>query len=93
MAPRHGGILLFLCCLANRILSGIAEGMASGADEALVFDSLAELGRSAEWPDVLDQVMRWQGVGMIIAMLFGGAIYDPIFMRHLFSRIRSDEAL
>ena len=83
VAPRHGGIVLLLCCLANRVLSGMAEGMASGADEALVFDSLAERGRSAEWPRVLDHVMRWQGVGMVIAMLVGGAVYDPIFMNRL----------
>src|SRR5580658_1173139 len=85
VAPRRGGIVLFLCCMANRVLSGMAEGMASGADEALVFDSLAERGRSDEWPMVLDQVMRWQGVGMVIAMLVGGAVYDPVFMGRLFS--------
>src|SRR5271156_1431261 len=85
IAPLRGGIVLLLCCLANRILSGMAEGMASGADEALVFDSLAERGRSNEWPRVLDQVMRWQGVGMVIAMLVGGAVYDPVFMGRLFS--------
>src|SRR5450631_3735645 len=85
VAPRNGGIVLLLCCLANRILSGMAEGMASGADEALVFDSLAERGRSKEWPQVLDQVMRWQGVGMVIAMLVGGAVYDPVFMGRIFS--------
>src|SRR5277367_3081223 len=85
VAPRHGGIVLLLCCLANRILSGMAEGMASGADEALVFDSLAERGRSNEWPRVLDQVMRWQGVGMVIAMLVGGAVYDPVFVGRLLS--------
>jgi MFS family permease len=85
VAPRQGGLVLLLCCLANRILSGTAEGMASGADEALVFDSLAERGRSSEWPQVLDQVMRWQGVGMVIAMLVGGAVYDPTFMERLFS--------
>ena len=80
VAPRNGGLVLLLCCLANRILSGMAEGMASGADEALVFDSLAERKRSDEWPMVLDQVMRWQGVGMVIAMLVGGAVYDPHFI-------------
>jgi MFS family permease len=85
VAPLHGGIILLLCCLANRILSGMAEGMANGADEALVFDSLAERGRSKEWPKVLDQVMRWQGVGMVIAMLVGGAVYDPAFMGHFLS--------
>jgi hypothetical protein len=57
--------------------------MASGADEALVFDSLAERGRSGEWPLVLDQVMRWQGLGMIVAMIVGGAVYDPAFINHL----------
>ena len=90
VAPRHGRIVLLLCCLANRILSGMAEGMANGADEALVFDSLAERGRSSEWPRVLDQVMRWQGVGMVIAMLVGGAVYDPVFMGRLFSSFGSD---
>ncbi|HEY3898615.1 MAG TPA: MFS transporter [Chthoniobacter sp.] len=83
LAPRNGGLLLFLCCLANRLLSGTAEGMASGADEALVFDSLAERGRAGEWPRVLDQVMRWQGVGIIIAMIVGGAVYDPAFLQRL----------
>jgi MFS family permease len=86
-APLHGGIVLLLCCLANRVLSGMAEGMASGADEALVFDSLAERDRSGEWPKVLDQVMRWQGVGMVIAMLVGGAAYDPVLMGRLFSAV------
>jgi len=87
VAPRNGGLVLLLCCLANRVLSGMAEGMASGADEALVFDSLAERGRSSEWPHVLDQVMRWQGVGMVVAMLVGGAVYDPAFMGRLFSAL------
>jgi MFS family permease len=82
-APIHGGLVLLLCCLANRILSGMAEGMASGADEALVFDSLAERNRSDEWPKVLEQVMRWQGVGMVIAMLVGGAVYDHVFVGRL----------
>ncbi len=85
VAPHHGGMVLLLCCLANRILSGMAEGLASGADEALVFDSLAERGRSNEWPRVLDQVMRWQGVGMVIAMLVGGALYDPGVMSRFLS--------
>jgi MFS family permease len=89
-APRNGGLVLLLCCFGNRILSGMAEGMASGADEALVFDSLAERGRSDEWPKVLDQVMRWQAVGMVIAMLLGGAAYDPIFMTRFASFVGVD---
>jgi MFS family permease len=84
VAPRNGGTTLFLCCLANRLLSGAAEGMANGADEALVFDSLAERGRDSEWPLVLDQVMRWQSLGFVVAMLVGGAVYDPGFLNRVF---------
>jgi MFS family permease len=87
VAPARGGTLLFLLCLANRLLSGVAEGLASGADEALVFDSLAESKRSAEWPQVLDQVTRFQSVGLVIAMLVGGAIYDPGFMNSIASAL------
>jgi MFS family permease len=83
VAPRNGGTTLFMCCLANRLLSGAAEGLASGADEALVFDSLAERGRQTEWPLVLDQVMRWQSLGFVVAMLVGGAVYDPGFLNRL----------
>src|SRR5258708_13782152 len=88
VAPAGGGTMLFLLCLANRLLRGVAEGLASGADEALVFDSLAESGRSAEWPQVLDQVTRWQSVGMVVAMLVGGAIYDPGFMNRITGALR-----
>lgn len=84
VAPLHGGASLFLCCLANRLLSGAAEGMASGADEALVFDSLAERGREKEWPLVLDQVMRWQSLGFVVAMVVGGAVYDPALLNRVF---------
>ena len=80
-APFGHPALLFWIFLANRIISGAAEASASGADEALVFDSLAEQGRSEEWPHVLDQVMRWQSAGFIAAMLIGGAVYDPVLMQ------------
>ena len=80
MAPRNGGTVLFLFCLANRLLSGLSEGLASGADEALVYDSLAEGERSGEWHRVLEQVTRWQSIGMVLAMLAGGALYAPGFV-------------
>lgn len=80
VAPRDGGAVLFLFCLANRILSGLAEGLASGADEAIVYDSLAERGRSGEWNAVLEQLTRWQSVGFVVAMLAGGAVYAPGFV-------------
>ena len=79
-APRNGGAVLFLFCLANRLLSGLAEGLASGADEAIVYDSLAERGRTGEWQHVLEQLTRWQSIGFVVAMLAGGAVYAPGFV-------------
>ena len=79
-APRNGGTVLFLFCIANRILSGLAEGLASGADEAIVYDSLAERGRTGEWQHVLEQLTRWQSIGFVVAMLAGGAVYAPSFV-------------
>ena len=79
-APRNGGTVLFLFCIANRILSGLAEGLASGADEAIVYDSLAEQGRTGEWQHVLEQLTRWQSIGFVVAMLAGGAVYAPGFV-------------
>jgi len=49
LAPRNGGAMLFLVCLANRLMSGIAEGMASGADEGgdVLGGPLREFGQHA----------------------------------------------
>ena len=80
LAPLDGGAVLFLFCLANRILSGLAEGLASGADEAIVYDSLAERDRAGEWHRVLEQLTRWQSAGFVVAMLAGGAVYAPGFV-------------
>ena len=74
-APR-GASWLFWVFLVNRVLSGAAEASASGADEALAYDSLAAEGRADEWPGVLERLMRWQSGGFFVAMLFGGAVYD-----------------
>jgi hypothetical protein len=48
VAPRHGGMVLLACCLANRILSGMAEGMASGADEARPVGRMAARARPGD---------------------------------------------
>jgi MFS family permease len=76
VAPRNGGWVLGGCCLLNRVLSGTAEAMASGADESLAYDSLAAAGRGKEWPDVLAAIMRWQSLLMPVAMLVGATVYD-----------------
>ncbi len=82
-APRGNPGLLFALLLMNRILSGAAEASASGADEALAYDSLAAEGRESEWPRVLARVMRWQSLGFFAAMMLGAAIYDPALVQRV----------
>ncbi|GGY61829.1 hypothetical protein GCM10011613_01590 [Cellvibrio zantedeschiae] len=77
LAPRDGGSTLFLLCVLNRICSGLSEACASGADEALAYDSLDEKNRTAAWDSLLANTMRWRSVGFVIAMILGGLLYDP----------------
>ncbi|MGC4014745.1 MAG: MFS transporter [Luteolibacter sp.] len=83
LAPRNGGTLLFLLCLANRVLSGTSEAAASGADEALAYDSLPEQNRADAWDRILAAAMRWRSAGIIVAMILGGLLYDPSFINRL----------
>lgn len=80
-APRDNPNLLFLLFLVNRILSGAAEASASGADEALAYDSLVADGRADHWPRVLELLMRWQSAAFFAAMLIGAAVYDADFLQ------------
>lgn len=97
VAPLNGGLSLLLFCLVNRMLSGLAEALASGADESLAYDSLLAESRAAEWPDVLAAVMHWQSLGLLLAMLIGAAVYDPQLMNRLLaflgSNLRVDQGL
>ncbi len=76
-APKDGGWLLFGLCVANRLLSGLSEAAASGADEALAYDSLPEGEKDAAWDEVLGRAMRYRSVAFVIAMIAGGLLYDP----------------
>jgi len=65
-------------CVTNRILSGVSEAAASGADQALAYDTLDEQGKSSLWEEkVLPVVMRARSAGFVVAMLLGGILYDP----------------
>jgi MFS family permease len=82
LAPRNGGTLLFTLCIINRLLSGLSEAFASGADEALAYDSLPSEGREKLWDQTLATAMRWRSVGFVIAMVLGGLVYDPTWLNH-----------
>jgi MFS family permease len=83
VAPKDGGMLLFWLCLLNRFLSGASEAAASGADEAIAYDSLPVEGRQSAWDEVLSAAMRWRAVGFLVAMTVGGLLYDPAWINAL----------
>ena len=79
--PRANLTLLFWVFVLNRILSGMAEAAASGADEALAYDSLQQEGNIGDWGLVLERQIQIQSIGFVIAMTLGGIIYDPLLMQ------------
>ena len=81
--PLGNASLLFAVFLVNRILSGAAEAAASGADEAIAYDSLKKEGDAHDWPRVLEKQMRMQSMAYIGAMSLGAAVYDPALMQRL----------
>ncbi|WP_193210489.1 MFS transporter, partial [Luteolibacter marinus] len=83
VAPKDGGALLFGLCILNRLLSGTSEAAASGADEAIAYDSLPEEGREGAWDEVMGTAMRWRAAGFLVAMALGGLLYDPEWLRRL----------
>lgn len=75
-APIGASSLLFLLFLGNRICSGLSEAAASGADEALAYDSLSALGRAEDWPKVLERTTQVVSVGFVLTMILGAFAYD-----------------
>jgi MFS family permease len=74
--PLGASPLLVAMFAINRICSGLAEAAASGADEALAYDSLKALGRENEWQDVLERAVRFFSIAMFVAMITGAVSYD-----------------
>ncbi|MBW1803745.1 MAG: MFS transporter [Deltaproteobacteria bacterium] len=79
-APMGNLNLLFAIFLVNRVLSGAAEAAASGADEAIAYDSLKKEGQVSDWGAVLEKQMRLQSIAYIGALSLGAAVYDPVLM-------------
>jgi MFS family permease len=82
-APLGKPNLLFTLFLVNRILSGTAEAAASGADEAIAYDSLKKEGDTRDWGKVLEFQMRAQSLAFIGVMSVGAAVYDPLLVQKL----------
>lgn len=84
-APAGSGSLVFWLFLGNRVISGLAEAMSSGTDEALAYDTLVEHNMADKWPLVLDWQMRLQNLGFIFAMTLGAMAYDHDMLNRIFA--------
>lgn len=89
VAPIGGGTLLFVLFAINRVLSGAAEAAASGADEALVYDSMKAAGIESRWGHVLERVQRDTSLAFFFAMMIGAACYDPEMVNAVFKTLGS----
>jgi MFS family permease len=74
--PRGGGAATFWLFALNRVLSGAAEASASGADEALTYDSLPAEGRATAWQRINAKLLRWQSLAFLAATVVGAVSYD-----------------
>jgi MFS family permease len=81
--PRGNPNLLFVVFMVNRVLSGTAEAAASGADEAIAYDTLKIEGDIEDWGRVLEVQMRVKALAYIVAMSLGAAAYDPVLMQRI----------
>ncbi|BCL62269.1 MFS transporter [Desulfomarina profundi] len=81
--PLGNSTLIFWGFLINRVLSGLAEAMASGADEAIAYDSLVVEGDVKDWPKVLSVQMRLRSIATIITATSGALLYDPAIVNRI----------
>ncbi|WP_375750508.1 MFS transporter [Vibrio sp. HN007] len=85
--PTGNPTLVFFVFLINRILSGLAMALASGADEALAYDTLKEQDKEDLWPRVLQIQLRIaSGVGIFVTLI-GAAMYDVNFMANIYQAL------
>lgn len=80
LAQPHQSPALLIFFALNRLLSGAGEAMASGADEALAYDSLLETGQEHRWSEVLEWQTKLSSVAFFFVMLVGAAVYDPVWI-------------
>lgn len=88
--PLGNSRLVFWAWVLNRILSGAAEAAASGADEALAYDSIPPEQRDSLWPKALSRLMRLSSLSFVFVMLAGAAVYDAELVNRLLAAAGSE---
>ncbi|CAN5854567.1 hypothetical protein BH11VER1_BH11VER1_19190 [soil metagenome] len=88
-----GGPWVFWVFLFNRVISGAAEAFASGADEALAYDSIEADKRTTVWPLVMGKLSRWMALGFIFISLVGAFVYDASSVNRVLAAIGLDHVI
>jgi MFS family permease len=88
--PMGASSLLFGVFLLNRLISGLSEAAASGADEALAYDSLKALGREEEWSRWLEKTSRVVSIGFFCTMISGAFVYDQALLTRVLTSVDAD---
>lgn len=91
--PLGNNTLVFWVWVVNRCVSGAAEASASGADEALAYDSLPPDERADVWPRVLTRLMMLSSLAFVGAMLLGAAVYDVILVNRVLAAVGIETVL
>lgn len=91
--PLGNNTLVFWIWALNRVLSGAAEASASGADEALAYDSIPAAEQTERWPQVLARLMTLSSLAFIVAMLLGAAVYDQNLVNGVLAWLGTDLVL
>jgi hypothetical protein len=71
----------------------LAEAAASGADEALAYDSLKEAGMEKDWSKALEKAQRYTSLAFFFAMMTGSAFYDHEFVNSCINSIGINYAI
>ncbi|MCP4848865.1 MAG: MFS transporter [Verrucomicrobiaceae bacterium] len=85
-----GSSFVFGMFVINRVLSGAAEAAASGADEAMAYESIPEKNRQRLWGRTMKLTMIGMSIGFVITSIAGALVYSPHFMNSLLSSIGFD---
>lgn len=89
LAPVGGGGLTFALFALNRVFSGLAEAMVSGADEALAFEALEAENLESHWSAVLERVGKRMSLVMASVMVAGAFLYDAHLLNTVLGAIHS----
>ncbi|MFP6875162.1 MAG: MFS transporter [Verrucomicrobiales bacterium] len=88
-----GATSVFWMFVINRVLSGTAEAAASGADEAMAYDSIPETTRQDLWGRTMKRTMIGISIGFVVTSITGALVYSPDFVNSVLHSLGLDPGM